>query len=57
MTKEIRSPNVEERSGVQRPVRNSDFGIPSDFVIRHSDLKFAVHGKPCFALRTIAALD
>ena|SRR6266496_560796 len=45
MTKEIRSPNVEERSGVPRPVRHSDFGIPSDFVIRHSDLRIAVHGK------------
>ena len=50
MTKEIRSPNVEERSGVQMPVCHSGFGIPlaalssrrsgSDFVIRHSDLRF-----------------
>src|SRR6185503_5294395 len=48
MTKEIRSPNVEELSGVPMLVRNSDFGIPSDFVIRHSDLRFAVHGEPPF---------
>src|SRR6185369_343003 len=32
MTKEIQSPNVEESSGVQWPVRHTDF------VIRHSDL-------------------
>jgi len=27
-----------------RRVRHSDFGIPSDFVIRHSDLAIEVHG-------------
>src|SRR6266536_2301666 len=51
MTKEIRSPNVEGRSGVQSPVRHSDFGIPSDFVIRYSGLRISVHGEPPFALR------
>src|SRR6266536_6512914 len=51
MTKEIRSPNVEGRSGVQSPVRHSDFGIPSDFVIRYSGLRISVHGEPSFALR------
>src|SRR5215510_4849571 len=40
MTKEIRSPNVERRSGVQLLVRHSDFSIPSDFVIRHSSFGF-----------------
>jgi len=44
MTKEIRSPSAEGRSGVQWLVRHSDFGIPSDFVIRHSGLRIAVHG-------------
>jgi hypothetical protein len=48
MTKDIRSPNVEESSGVQWPVRHSDFDIPSDFVIRHSDLRIEVHGKSPF---------
>ena len=38
MTKEIRSPNVEGHAGVQWPIRYSDFGIPSDFVIRHLEL-------------------
>jgi len=28
-----------------RQIRHSDFVIPSDFVIRHSDLGSAVHGK------------
>jgi hypothetical protein len=36
MTKEIRSPNAEGRSGVQWLFRHSDLGIPSDLVIRHS---------------------
>src|ERR1043166_8028629 len=45
MTKEIRSPNAEGPSGVPWPVRPSDFGIPSDFVIRHSGLRIAVHGR------------
>jgi hypothetical protein len=49
MTKEIRNPNVEGRSGVRWLVRPSDFGIPSDFVIRHSGLRIAVHGEPAFA--------
>jgi len=31
-----------------RLFRHSDFGIPSDFVIRHSDLEIGVHGKPPF---------
>src|ERR1051325_4143780 len=44
MTKEIRSPNVEGRSGAQWPVRHSDFDILSDFVIRHSGLRIALHG-------------
>jgi len=44
MTKEIQCPNVEEFYGVQWPVRHSDFGIPSDFVIRHSGLRIEVHG-------------
>jgi hypothetical protein len=43
MTKEIRSPNVEGRLGVRWP--DSAFGIPSDFVIRLSDLGSSVHGK------------
>jgi hypothetical protein len=34
MTKEIRSPNAEGRSGVQWLFRHSDLGIPSDLVIR-----------------------
>ena len=34
----------------QMRVRNSDFGIPSGFVIRHSDLRFAVRGNPHTAL-------
>jgi len=29
--------------------RHSDFSIPSDVVIRHSDLGMAVHGEPLFA--------
>ena len=29
-----------------RRISHSDFGIPSDFVIRHSDLKSAVPGGP-----------
>ena|SRR5919198_1184434 len=32
-----------------RRFRYSDFGIPSDFVIRHADFGIAVHGKPPFA--------
>src|ERR1043165_1946223 len=44
MTKEIRSPNVEGRSGVPWPVRHSDFGIPLDFVIRHSSFVFENRG-------------
>src|SRR5215813_10144733 len=46
MTKEIRSPNFEGRSGVQWLIRPADFGIPSDFVIRHSGLRMAVPGEP-----------
>src|ERR1041385_944893 len=38
MTKEIRSSNVEGRADAAWPVRHSGFGIPSDFVIRHSGL-------------------
>jgi hypothetical protein len=34
-----------------RRIRDSDFGIPSDFVIRHSDFRRAVHGKTFFAFR------
>jgi len=45
MTKEIRSLIIEGRSGVQWLFRHLDFGIPSDFVIRHSGLRIAVHGK------------
>jgi hypothetical protein len=38
--KEIRSPNVERGAGVRQAVfGHSDFAIPSDLVIRHSDLK------------------
>src|SRR5437667_11714487 len=35
MSKEIRSPNIEERRVRRLPFRHSDFVIPSDFVIRH----------------------
>jgi hypothetical protein len=45
MTNEIRSPSVEGRSGVQWLVRHSDFGLPSDFVIRHSGLRTIVFGR------------
>jgi hypothetical protein len=38
MTKEIRSPNAEGAQECDRWFGHSDFGIPSDFVIRHSDL-------------------
>src|SRR5437016_4777189 len=48
MTKEIQSSNDERRLGMRSGVRHSDFGIPSDFVIRHSDLGMAVHGEPPF---------
>jgi len=43
MTKEIRSQNVEKSGAVPALVRHADFVIPSDFVIRHSDLG-TVHG-------------
>src|SRR5436190_19390407 len=39
MTKEIRSPNVEDSQLCGRRFRHSDFVIPSDFVIRHSDFE------------------
>ena len=42
MTKEIRSPNVENSQLCSRRFRHSDFVIPSDFVIRHSDLRMTV---------------
>src|SRR6266699_3600091 len=42
MTREIRSPNVENSQLYGRRFRHSDFVIPSDFVIRHSDLRIAV---------------
>src|SRR5437867_859316 len=38
MTKEIRGPNFESSQLCGRRIRHSDFVIPSDFVIRHSDL-------------------
>jgi len=44
MTKEIRSPNVEE-SWCAMAVRHSDFGIPADFIIRHSGLKIVDHAE------------
>src|SRR5216117_253067 len=40
MTKEIRSPNVENSQLCSRRFRHSDFVIPSDFVIRHSSFGF-----------------
>jgi len=42
MTNEIRSPNVENSQLCGPRFRHSDFIIPSDFVIRHSDLRIAV---------------
>src|SRR6266516_4228961 len=42
MTKEIRSPNVENSQLSGRRFRHSNFVIPSDFVICHSDLRIAV---------------
>src|SRR6266511_902420 len=42
MTKEILSPNVKNSQLCGRRFRHSDFVIPSDFVIRHSDLRIAV---------------
>src|ERR1041385_7079819 len=61
MTKEIRSPNTEGRSGVQWLVRHLDFGIPSDFVIRHSgsgagSWKASSALRPCIGTRNLIVL-
>ena len=52
MTKEIRSTNVENSQLCFRRFRHSDFLIPSDFVIRHSDLRIAV----CSIKRSVSGL-
>src|SRR6266568_137409 len=52
MTKEIRSPNVENSQLYGRRFQHSDFVIPSDFVIRHSDLRIAV----CSIKRPVSGL-
>src|SRR3989442_1220029 len=52
MTKEIRSPNVENSQLCGRRFRHSDLVIPSDFVIRHSDLRIAV----CSIKRPVSGL-
>jgi hypothetical protein len=52
MTKEIRSPNVENSQWCGRRFRHSDFVIPSDFVIRHSALRIAV----CSIKRPVSGL-
>src|SRR5207247_692625 len=52
MTNEIRSPNVENSQFCGRQFRHSDFVIPSDFVIRHSDLRIAV----CSIKRPVSGL-
>jgi len=47
MTNDERNPKPQFRKKLKcnRRVRHSDFDIPSDFVIRHSDLSIAVHGQ------------
>src|SRR5437773_12255792 len=52
MTKEIRSPNDENPQLCGRRFRHSDFVIPSDFVIRHSDLRIVV----CSIKRPVSGL-
>src|SRR6266571_9524574 len=52
MTKEIRSPNVENSQLYGRRFQHSDFVIPSDFLIRHSDLRIAV----CSIKRPVSGL-
>src|ERR1051325_2148156 len=51
MTNDERNPKPEWRTSEFGSFRHSDFGIPSDFGIRHSDLGTLVHAKPPSLLR------
>ena len=46
MTKESEAQMPNDAQECDRRFCHSDFGIPLDFVIRHSDLGIAAHGKP-----------